>query len=373
MKNGAIRAQEISSARLPALFQKQLEKCRLKAGETVVVLSDLTVRADYIDSTIAASEALGANAYEIRLPSVPSWVRVGVDVIGSCKGALDALKMADLVVTFHVPVWSDWMKHVLKAGGRILLMHDSPDDLEELMAPAGMKEAVRHAERVLASAKEGRLLRDDGTDLSWRGGDYRTFALWGAADEPGHFDLWGGGLVQMFPNENSANGRVVLQPGDMVILPYCRYVVHPVDIRIENGYMTSIDGGLDAKLIRDWLEDNRRDEHDRDPFAISHLGWGLNPQARWYWTGLYGDTPERNRANARVFAGNFLFSCGPNTLGGGTRETMGHCDIPMRDCTVIIDGKTIMDKGRFTDPKMIVKREMRGRNAPLLQHDQLER
>lgn len=365
MRNGAVRAQELNNGRIPALFRKQLEMCKVKPGETVVVLSDLTVRDDYVNAAVVASEELGANAYEIRLGQVPSWVRVGVDVISECKGAMEALKAADLIVTFHVPVWAEWMKHVLKGGGRILLLHDSPDDLEELMSPAGMKEAVLHSQNVLAGAKEARLVRKDGTDLQWQGGQYRTFALWGAADEPGHFDLWGGGLVQMFPNDGTAHGRVVLQPGDMIILPYCRYITDPVDIRVENGFMTSIDGGLDAKLIRDWLVDNQTSEDDRDPFAISHLGWGLNPQARWYWTGLYGDVPERNRANARVFAGNFLFSCGPNTLGGGKRETMGHCDIPMRDCTVILDGKVVMDEGRFTDPRMIVKRELRGRNGSL--------
>ncbi|EPC4489330.1 hypothetical protein ACRZXV_003564 [Serratia liquefaciens] len=360
MYNGAIRAQEIQNARLPGLFRKQLEKCKLQAGETVVVLSDLTVRDDYISSSIVAAEDLGAHAYEIRLGSVPSWVQAGADVIGGCKGALEALKAADLVITFHIPVWGDWMKHALKSGGRILLIHDGPDDLEELMSPDGMKEAVQYSESLLAQTKEGQLMRNDGTDLRWQGGQFRTFALWGAADEAGRFDLWGGGLVQMFPNEGSAQGKVILQPGDMFILPYCRYIVDAVELTVKDGFITTIDGGLDAKLMRDWLVDNQRDENDRDPFAISHLGWGLNPQARWYWSALYGDTPERNRANARVFAGNFMFSCGPNTLGGGTRDTMGHCDIPMRDCTVILNGKPVMEEGRFCDPRMIVAREQRG-------------
>ena len=47
-------------------------------------------------------------------------------------------------------------------------------------------------------------------------------------------------------------------------------------------------------------------------FAI----WGLNPQALWYGIALNGDEPERSRAAARTFPGNFLFSTGPNTQGG---------------------------------------------------------
>ena len=58
---------------------------------------------------------------------------------------------------------------------------------------------------------------------------------WGYADEPGHFDHWGGGHIHTFPNEGSANGTVVIQPGDIVILPYCRYVVDPVRLEIRDG------------------------------------------------------------------------------------------------------------------------------------------
>ena len=51
------------------------------------------------------------------------------------------------------------------------------------------------------------------------------------ADEPGRFDHWGVGHVHTFPNEDSANGTVVFQPGDIIILPYCRYVQDRVRAR----------------------------------------------------------------------------------------------------------------------------------------------
>ena len=106
--------------------------------------------------------------------------------------------------------------------------------------------------------------------------------------------------------------------------------------------------------MRDWLEDGRKDANDRDPFAVSHLGWGLNPHALWYGIALNGDEPERHRAAARTFPGNFLFSTGPNTQGGGKRTTKGHYDVPMRDCTVALDNDVIIERGKFTDEKMQV-------------------
>ena len=61
----------------------------------------------------------------------------------------------------------------------------------------------------------------------------------------------------------------------------------------------------------------------------------------------------------RVFPGNFLFSTGPNTQGGGKRSTRGHYDVPMRDCTVKLDGRTIIEQGRIVDPQMQVERVAR--------------
>jgi 2,5-dihydroxypyridine 5,6-dioxygenase len=93
-----------------------------------------------------------------------------------------------------------------------------------------------------------------------------------------------------------------------------------------------------------------------DPFAISHLGWGLNPQSLWRSIAQNGDDPERSRAAARTFPGNFLFSTGPNTQGGGKRGTRGHYDVPMRDCTITLDNEVVIERGRLVDPAMVVPR-----------------
>ena len=62
---------------------------------------------------------------------------------------------------------------------------------------------------------------------------------------------------------------------------------------------------------------------------------------------------------ARCFAGNFLFSTGPNSQGGGKRTTKGHYDVPMRDCTVSLDSDVIIERGRIVDDRMRVARVAR--------------
>ena len=359
MIQSAFRAQEVNPAKLVQLYRREFQLCEVKKGETVAVVSDLSTRREYIQAAFAAADDLGADIYELCVNALPSWTKVGVPTIGQCKGTLEAVSAADLIVVFHVPLFTRWLKQVMDGGTRVLMIIDAPDDLEQLMSPAGLKEACKHAESLYQRTKRVRVMSEAGTELTYDCGEYPVMTQWGYADERGHFDHWGGGHIHTFPNEGSAQGTVILQPGDIVILPYCRYVADAVKLTIREGHIVEVEGGMDAKLMREWLDDGKTTSSDRDPYAVSHLGWGMNPQALWYGIALHGDLPERHRAAARTFPGNFLFSTGPNTQGGGKRNTRGHYDVPMRDCTVELDGKLVIERGKIVDDKMRVKREQR--------------
>jgi 2,5-dihydroxypyridine 5,6-dioxygenase len=358
-RRSPMRPVEMNPAKLAALFAKQFRLCNVKAGEAIVIITDLNSPREYVAAAFAAADELEAHIYEMCTNTLSSWVKLGQETVGEIKGTLDALRAADLLVCLHLPLFTKWLREVRNGGTRVLSVRDTPDMLEQLMAPRGLKEAIVHAGDRLRKAKEMRVLSDAGTDLRVSLGEYPTMIQYGYADERGRFDHWGAGHVHTFPNEGTANGTVVVQPGDCVVLPYCRYVHDQVRIEIRDGFIRQIEGGLDAKLMRDWLEDNRRTPDDMDGHAISHLGWGLNPQARWDNVALRGDDPENHRAALRTFPGNFLFSTGPNTEGGGKRATRGHYDVPMRDCTVLLDNDVVIDRGRVVDEKMIVQREAR--------------
>jgi 2,5-dihydroxypyridine 5,6-dioxygenase len=359
MQVAAVRSMETNPAKLTQLYVEQFRLSAVKKGETIAIVSDLGTRREYIQSAFAAAEELGADIYEMCVNSLPGWTKVGVPTIGQCKGTLEAVSKADMIVIFHVPLFSRWLKTVTDGGTRVLMIIDAPDQLAQLMSPPGLKEACKYAESLYRSTKTARVTSESGTDLTWECGEYPVMTQWGRADEPGHFDHWGAGHIHTFPNEGSTHGTVVIAPGDIVILPYCRYVVDTVTLTVREGHVVDIKGGLDAKLMADWLRDGQTSDADRDPYAVSHLGWGMNPQALWYGIALNGDEPEVSRAAARTFPGNFLFSTGPNSQGGGKRTTRGHYDVPMRDCTIELDGRKIIDKGRIVDPAMRVERVKR--------------
>ncbi|HYM99207.1 MAG TPA: hypothetical protein VET25_05655, partial [Aestuariivirgaceae bacterium] len=262
--------ESINHAKLALLFRKEFKLCNVKRGETIVLLSDLGARRDYVAAAFAAAEDFGADAYEMCVNAMPSWTKVGVETIGRCKGTLEAIKAADMLVCLHIPLFTRWLKEARDAGTRVLMVIDAPDELEELLAPPGLKEAVTYAGQRLERAKTMRITRAAGTDLTVDLGQYPTMIQYGYAEAPGRFDHWGAGHVHTFPNESSANGTVVFEPGDIVVLPYCRYVQDPVRLTIHDGFIRSIEGGLDAKLMSDWLDGNRAHPEDMDGHAISH-------------------------------------------------------------------------------------------------------
>ena len=47
----------------------------------------------------------------------------------------------------------------------------------------------------------------------------------------------------------------------------------------------------------------------------------------------------------RAVAGNFLYSTGTNETAG--RHTLGHFDLPLRNCTIALDGVPIVVDGRL--------------------------
>ena len=131
---------------------------------------------------------------------------------------------------------------------------------------------------------------------------------------------------------------VVIDRGD-IVFPFKDYVQTPIHLRIEGGYIREIEGDLDADFLREYM----RQFNDPEAYAVSHLGWGLQPRARWSQLRLVQG--QTNGNDGRSFYGNFMFSTGPNTDAGGKRDTLCHLDIPMRRCSVSLDGRPMVIKG----------------------------
>jgi 2,5-dihydroxypyridine 5,6-dioxygenase len=340
----------VSPERLTAVFRKQYELCAVKPGETIAFLTDQNSDRGIVAAGLAAAAEIGNPAFEIRVNEGPDEVYMGSNPLNA-PALIEAFKHVDLVITLFVGFFSGWEAAVRKSGGRILNVLDTADMITRLQSSPELKRAVLAARDRLARTREVRVTSEAGTDFRWvRDPEEELVVHYGAVDEPAQMDQWGQGMVAMFPTDGSANGKVVVKPGDVWILPHARMVQSNIELEIHEGYIRKIAGGADAKIFQYWLDSCRRSEEDLDPYAISHLGWGLNPKARWDDIVRYENSIENLQASMRSFPGSFLFSTGPSPK----RKTRGHIDMPMCDCTIELDGEIVVDRGRLVDPAMIV-------------------
>lgn len=329
----------VSQFELVAAWRRVLELCRVSGSETAAILTRPNIQARNLEAAQQALAGIGSSVFQIEPVIGPKLLRENLVV-------MNALKSVDFVVDFlglHLLRGLE-QDEIMKAGVRILYVTEPPEALVRLVPTPDDKRWARAAEARIKAAKTMRIVSRAGTDLKVAIGEYPILAEWGYSDEKGHWDHWPAGFIATWPNEGSANGAVVLDAGD-IIFPFKSYVRTPITLAIRDGYIEEISGGFDADYLREYMAEF----NDREAYAISHLGWGLNPKARWSALGLL-DKSQTNGNDGRSFAGNFLFSTGPNTDAGGKRDTHCHLDIPMRRCSVALDGEPMTIDGKVVAP-----------------------
>jgi 2,5-dihydroxypyridine 5,6-dioxygenase len=329
------------------LWREELKLCKVGPGQTVAILAPGgDAMQDRAQGFLAAALELGADAYVVTLPGPRMELYgLGSTPLTGRPQVIELLKGADLIVDLVLLLFSKEQLELQAAGCRVLLCVEPLPILQRLLPTPELKERVLAAAADLEKAKRMHITSDAGTDVEFELGHYPILVEYGFADEPGRWDHFPGGFLATHGSDDGVNGTVVLDTGDVLLLPQMRYVEDPIGLTIENGYVTKIEGkGLDAVFMLDFLPSQ---DEDREAWAVSHIGWGLNREARW----SMHNVPGEFGMNQRAFWGNVQFSTGPNTELGGTRETPYHLDIPMRNCSLWLDDKQVLDKGKVVVPE----------------------
>lgn len=329
-------------------FEQVLRRCALQPGDSVAVLSESQSRPVLPQLARLAAARLGCRVFSVVLPSVfsdslPVARSTGASaVIGQLAPVVSALAASTLVVDCTVEglMHAPELPAILKGGARVVYVsNEHPEALARLVPGDGLEALVKEHIRRLRAARRMHVHSEAGTALEIALHGAVCGGNWGYTARPGTMTHWPGGLALAFPGAGSVNGRLVLAPGD-VNLTFKRYVEQAVTLHIEEDYVTRIEGaGVDAELMRSYMAA----WGDRDAYAVSHVGYGLNPGARWDSMALY-DKRDFNGTELRAFAGNFLYSTGANEVAG--RHTAGHFDLPLRNCTVELDGQAVVQRGQ---------------------------
>ena len=328
-------------------FASTFELCGVEPGDVCAVLSESQSRAINVELSDLALQRLGARVFHVTVPTPAQTVGVPIrstgasDAIGGLEPVIEALATSTLVADCTVEglLHATELPAILGRGARVLMVsNEHPELLERLRPDPSLEAKVKAGTKMLRAASTMTVTSPGGTDLTIDVSSAPAGSSWGYTSRPGTIAHWPGGLCLCFPPAGSVNGTLVLDNGD-VNLTFKRYMESPVTMTIVDDYITDISGdGLDAALMESYFEA----WGDKEAYAVSHVGWGMNTAARWDALTMY-DKSQVNGTELRAFGGNFLYSTGANEVAG--RHTLGHFDLPMRRCTVSLDGEAVVSEG----------------------------
>ena len=318
--------QERSSALLPGARRVVGVGAGVKAGETVVVLTD-TGRSPRVAQALAAAVVeLGATPVVVTMPPIAS----GVEPPAPAAAALAA---ADVILTpttgavYHTRAVAE----ATRAGARILSLSAFT---EETLVNGGAfadfpvlaPRALRLAD-LLSAATEAHVTAPSGTDLRLRLDGRRAVPITGMVRAPG--DRSGFPDIEAFvaPLEDRSEGVVVVDAS----ASFAGVLQEPITITVRGGRAIAIEGGEAAELIRGYLER----AGTAAAYTLAELAFGLNPD------GLIRGVIVEDEG----VAGTGHVALGSNVHFGGTSDAPLHLDFVYHRPTLTLDGRVVIENG----------------------------
>lgn len=342
--------QERIEGKWLAAFRRVFALNGIGQGTEVAILSETQSRPVLVHLSELAAHDLGASFCMITMPTPPQTAPVPVKSTGTSwaiqgnRAVIEALKRVDIIVDctveglIHAPEWPE-----IEEAGRtrlLVITNEHPEILERTEPKAEDAVKLQIGIQMLREASEMRVTSAAGTDLTvdLRGAPCGGTAGFGTT--PGAVAHWPGGLCLAFPGKDAVNGRIVMDVGDMN-LTFKTFLTSRIDFTIERDFVTAIRGdGIDALHLREYMDA----WGDPNAYGLSHVGWGMNPGAKWVSAAMY-DKRDMQAVEFRAIAGSFLWSTGANQYAG--RYTLGHFDLPMRNCTIALDGRVVVKDGQL--------------------------
>ena len=341
----------VSDYQMVKAWDEVLKLSKVEPGQKVSILCGPHTHPQTLQTATIAAQAAGAVVTRIELqpinaekaPSRDLMNYLGETPLTNNPVALAAMKNSDIVLDLMLLLFSPEQMEILESGTKILLAVEPPEVLVRAVPTEADRERVLAASKLLKAAKKMHVTSPAGTDVTFKLGDYPTISEYGFCEEPGRWDHWPSGFLFTFANEGGSDGTIVIDRAD-ILLPQKNYVSDKITMQLREGFVRSIEGDIDAALLREFMEAYK----DPEAYAIAHIGWGMQPRCYWHTLSLV-DREATAGQDARAFEGNFLFSLGPNNEAGGPRTTPCHLDIPLRNCTVKLDDVVVVRDGKVID------------------------
>lgn len=299
----------------------------VKKGEKVLIITDPGVSFRIGEALFAAVEECCAvpSILFVQPPAHPG----GDPNEFACK----LMAESDVIITptsktlFHCPA----AKRARAAGARLASLSEIDEDVFTHGAiEADFAAHLPLVEEVARRYTEGKNIRyttPAGTDITASIEGRAAVANSSICRDPG--DAQGIPDIEVYiaPVEGTANGRLVIDASCSTV----GKIESPIVLTVENGAVTSIEGGEEAEKLRATLER----VNDPSAYNLAEMAVGLNPNARI--TGkIIEDEGKYGTCHCAV---------GSNLNFGGVNDAPVHIDMVQWHPTIIIDGEAIFRDG----------------------------
>ncbi len=191
-----------------------------------------------------------------------------------------------------------------------------------------VKEITDKISLILTKGKNAHIYSDSGTDITFSIKGRQAHSDTGILTSPGAFGNLPAGESYIAPLEGTANGIIII---DGSLAGY-GLLKSNLKIEVKNGYVEKVEGdgaGYLEKIFHRFGKEARN---------LAEFGVGTNPKAK-----LTGNILEDEKVMGTVH-----FAFGNNTTFGGNVFVNSHIDGLVKEPTIEIDDKIIMNRGIFS-------------------------
>lgn len=316
-------------------MQKQLEEAAriavreclsVRPGERVLVVTDENKRA--IGRTLWRA-AKAAQAEALFLEMIPRRSHAEEPP----RPVAEAMKRVEVVIAPTTKSLSHTQarKEACQAGARVATL---PGITEEIMARglrADYRKVKARSDRLtpfLTRARTARVTTPAGTDLVFSLAGRKGLSDTGIVHHPGDFSNLPAGEAYIAPVEGTAEGVLVIDG----CVAHSGMLRQPVICEMRKGYAVRISGGEAARSLSDQIQPFGRLARN-----LAEFGIGTNDRTR-----LSGSMLEDEKV-----LGTVHFALGDNHTFGGKVAVPSHLDGILLAPTIYLDGKLIMERGKF--------------------------
>lgn len=301
---------------------------RIKKNEDILIITDVNKR------NIALSiykEALDFGLDPIMMEMEPR----KFDGEEPPRAIAHAMLFSDVIIapTTKSITHTNARRNATKNGARIATMPGITEDVFIRTMQIDYNSIKYNTEiltKLLDKSRTATVTSNNGTNISFKLG-HRASADTGILKDYGSYSNLPAGETSVAPVERSGNGIIVADRcGDII--------KNPTKIIIENGFVKSIEENKDGIKLKKLLEEVNKIDNSKNAYNFAEFGIGTNPYAK-----ISGCTLEDEKV-----LGTCHIAFGDNTsYDGGTIDSTIHLDIIIKNVTVKLDNKIIINNGKI--------------------------